>query len=309
MRRNIMTQPFGIGLYILLGCIVGCSRDDSDRDTSAKKQAEPPVTIQAESNYCFLVAERDQISQISLTGEKEKFEDFASKIECCGETVYLSRQGNLTALDLQGNQVSEIKRADEIESQINFTAIPQGGFAFLDNRNDKVYFTDAQGHYAKAIAIKDSVDKHAQNMHGIVVGNRLIVSEDGDRQIVSIDLTTYQKTIFRSLPQLRSWLGAIAYHQGIYHICNPQEIYSFTEDSQDITRIAKVPKKNITGIEVVDGKAYVIVNGPNKIEEENGKRILVPTGALYEVDLKTGNVRVIKDELFKPNDLAIIPKT
>ena len=318
MRRNILNQPFVIGLYILSLCVVGCSRDDSERDTSAKKKkpaespvtlpAEPTVTIPAGSNYCFLVAERNQISRISLTGEKEKFYYPTGKIECCGNTLYLSRWGGISTFDFNGNYLSKMKKPDEIEYLINFTAIPQGGFAFLDNKNDKVYFADAKGNYSKAVDIKDSFDNHLQNMHGIVVGNQLILSEDGDRQIVSIDLTTYRKTIFRSLPQLRPWLGAIAYHQGTYYICNPQEIYSFTKDSQDITLIAKVPKHNITGLGVVDDKAYVIVNGPKEIAEENGKKVLVPTGVLYEVDLKTGDVQVIKDELFMPDDLAIIPE-
>ena len=62
----------------------------------------------------------------------------------------------------------------------------------------------------------------SQNMAGVVVGNDLIISEDGNNRLLRADLDTYEIEIFRDLSDLSGWLGAIDYSDGVYCICQSQ---------------------------------------------------------------------------------------
>ena len=98
-------------------------------------------------------------------------------------------------------------------------------------------------------------------MHAVVVSNKLVVSEDGTRQVVAVDLDTFELSVLRNLKHLKGSLGAITFADGRYYVCQSQKIYSFSEDTEKVKLLASVPKGNIVGVVVTGGRLVVVVNG------------------------------------------------
>ena len=180
-------------------------------------------------------------------------------------------------------------------SCIGFHVLPDRRMAFLDNRNDVIYFSDELGRHLKTVQILDRPDNHAQNMKAVTVGNRMILSENGHKQLMAIDLGNYEVSVFRNLRSLPGpWLGAIAYEKGRFYICNPTTIFAFEENSETVTKIAELTENNIVGIAATQGRIFVVVNSS--------------LGSVYEVDLVTGKTVLFKSGLKSPEDLAVYPQ-
>jgi len=188
---------------------------------------------------------------------------------------------------------------------IGFAVFPDGRIAISDNRDDRVYFVDQSGKHLKTVELLEIPSSGLQNMNMIVAKNKLLVSENGYREIVQIDTSSYEVLLLKRLAELRPWLGAIDYDKGRYYICNSNSVYSFAEDSEEVRFIATVPQNNITGIKIVGNKAFVLVNGRIISSGDTTKY----SGALYRVDLKTGEVSVIIEKLALPGDLEIVPRS
>jgi len=178
---------------------------------------------------------------------------------------------------------------------LSFVVLPDERIALLDNKYDKIYFIDSSGNFITVVNILETPDNHLQNLHGIVVDNKLIISEDGNGHIIQIDLTTYKKTIFKDLSGLDAWLGAITYSNGCYYVCGPSTIYKFSENSNVVSKVADIPDYNIVGIAVIGDTAYVAVNFGGKI---------------YKVNLKNGVSEILVSGLNYPGDLKaqILPE-
>lgn len=216
-----------------------------------------------------------------------------SKVQVSAGKIYRYRYKDvLYEHDATGKELRTIPIPREVKYWINFTVLPDGGVAFLDNQYDAIYFVDSNGRFVKTVKIHAKADSHLQNVSGIVVNNRLIVSENGRKELVAVDLDTYELSVFRSLRQIKGpWLSAVTYSGGIYYICTPTEIYSFSETSPENTLVASVPKGNLTGIAAVDDRLYAVVN---------------LTGELFEFDKKTGATKLVLNNLGYPESLGYL---
>lgn len=216
-----------------------------------------------------------------------------SKVQVSSGKIYRYRYKDVVyEHDANGKELRTIPIPGQVKYWINFTVLPDGGVAFLDNQYDAIYFVDSNGRFVKTVKIHAKADSHLQNVNGIVVNNRLIVSENGRKELVAVDLDTFELSVFRSLRQIKGpWLSAVGYSGGIYYICTPTEIYSFSENSPENTLVASVPKGNLTGIAPVDDRLYAVVNF---------------TGELFEIDKKTGAAKLLRNDLNYPESLGYL---
>lgn len=139
---------------------------------------------------------------------------------------------------------------------------------------------------------------HLQNVMGVVVGNSLIVSEDGDRQLLALDLETYELSVFKRLPNLRPWLGQLAFHKGLYYISTATAIYTFRNSEDEPKKLVELSKRNITGLAVTDTNLFVVINFSAEIPFR---------GEIIRMDLKGQNRAVVCEGLKRPDGLAIVP--
>lgn len=212
--------------------------------------------------------------------------------------VYVQQGPGITVYDAKGREQRSFEVPPEVQYYVSFTVLPEGGIAFLDNRNDAIYFVDKDGEHLKTVAISDEPDRKIQNMKGIVVDDQLIVSENGYNELLSVDLKNYELSVFRSLKQLGGWLGAITYSDGAFYLCQSREIYTFTSESEEIKKLATTPKGNLTGAVVSDGRLLVEANGKWKRPAEER--------SVYEIELKSGIVAEITSDLDIPEGLMLL---
>ena len=255
----------------------------------------------------LLVVERKQITKLDYSGESEVFVDGHGPAKSLDGEVYVHREKNVIVYDATGKKRQTIPIPPEVRYSVDFVVLPDGQLAFLDNRNDAIYFVDVKGNHLQTVRLVDEPDGHFQNMDGVVVGNKLIVSENGHKELIEVDLDTYEVSLFRSLKQLGVGLGAILYSEGRYYICQRRNIYSFTEDSVEITKVATTPESNITGIVSANGRLFAVVNGMSKIKERGlAAKRRTTHGILYEIDPKTGKITQIRDGLNYPGGLLVL---
>ncbi len=243
------------------------------------------ISLETSTSAGFYVLTRDGVVRVSFTGSKQIVIEGCGgySIEIGNNEIYCS---GIRIYDLEGNYLRTISTS---KPYITFVTLPAGRIALLDNANDKVYFIDSSGNLLATTNILDSPDTQLQNLDGVVVGNKLILSEDGNGHVLQIDLNTYERSIFKDLSSLPHWLGAITYAGGQYYVCGPRQIYIFDEGS-DVIKVAEIPEGNITGIVVIGNDAYVSVNF---------------TGRIYKVDLGTGASGVLASVLNYPEDIEV----
>ncbi len=255
----------------------------------------------------LLVVEMTQLSKLDYSGESEVFVDGHGPAKSLDGEVYVHREKNVIVYDATGQKRQTIPIPPEVRYSLDFVVLPDGQLAFLDNQNDAIYFVDVKGNHLQTVRLVDEPDRHFQNMDGIVVGNKLIVSENGHKELIEVDLDTYEVSLFRSLKQLRGGLGAILYTDGRYYICQKRDIYSFTEDSAEITKVATTPEGNITGIVSANGRLFAVVNGMSKVKELClSDKYRTTQGILYEIDPKTGKITQIRGALNFPSGVLVL---
>jgi hypothetical protein len=170
-------------------------------------------------------------------------------------------------------------------------ALPKSHFAVLNNRKDEVHLLDAQGKLVETVGMLHEADTHLQNVHGIAVDDILIVSEDGDRNLLQVDLATHEVSVFRAMANLRSHLGTMAHHEGTYYVCASRQIHAFTPGGEP-RLITTLDEGNITGIVVQNNFAYVTVNH---------------AGKMYKIDLASGESSLFVDRLNYPEGIVALP--
>lgn len=239
--------------------------------------------------YLFTIT-RDGLVRISATGDTSLLAELsAADIEVKGGSIYLWVGGIMT-VDPNGEVVQRVDVPESVSGG-HFTVLDDG-FAIFDNGNDVVYLLNSSGELEATVPILPEPDSRWQVMDGVVVGNRVIISEDGRKHLVALDLDTLEVSVFRDLSALlESWLGAITYVDGRFYLCGPQRIYSFAEGGE-IAPVAEVPGYNISGITVAGGRIYVSTNH---------------TGAIYRVDPETGEVVEFASGLNYPKGIAFLP--
>jgi len=224
--------------------------------------------------------------------------------------LYVRQDADIIVYDATGKKHKSISIPAEVQWSTDFVVIPDKRMAFLDNMHDVIYFVDEHGKYLKTVAIADTPDNELQNMDGVVVDGRLIVSESGHNELVAVDLATYALSVFRSLKHLRGWLGAIAYAEGQYYICQSQDIYSFKPGAPDVTKVATTPAGNITGIVFTQGRLLAVVNGMSRINERSlAAKCRTKNGVLYQIDPTSGEVTLLKDGLNYPEGILLLNST
>jgi len=144
----------------------------------------------------------------------------------------------------------------------------------------------------KATGMLHAADSHGQNTCGIVVGDDLIVCEDGNRKLLRVNLKSYEVSVLRNLSQLRPWLGQLVWQNNTYYVSTPNSVYSFKGADDPLQKLFELSDRNITGL-VIDGdSAYVSLNS---------------SGSIQQVNLKDGTVEVLVSGLQRPEGLVKIP--
>jgi len=202
--------------------------------------------------------------------------------------------GAIVVYDLTGHYLESIPTPAAAAKYLDFVALPDRRFALLDNQNDKAFFIDDSGRLLATTSLLTPADNHLQTLKGIVVGNRLILSHDGNNQVLAVDLATYRLSIFKNLGYLPGLLGDIAYANGTYYlVVGGRWVYSFTESGNPVL-VGGIPEGNATGICVLDDFAYLSVNSANRV---------------YRLDLRTGEARVLASDLKYLRDIECVPDT
>ncbi|HSD31626.1 MAG TPA: hypothetical protein VLB49_06930 [Gemmatimonadales bacterium] len=253
----------------------------------------PAASPYPEEGLRFLIRTRDNILAADMNGNVEPFVAGSAPVEVMGDRVYVSGQiGPINELDVNGSLIRTIVIPEGVPWHINFAALPGGRFALMSNEVDTVSFIDDAGHLLAATSIVASPDNELQNLDGVIVGNSLIISEDGYNHLLRADLNTYAIGAFYNLSYLSGWLGAIDYSDGYYYICQAQSIYRLDE-SGNMKWIATLGTDlyNITGVVVVGGYSFVTLNF---------------AGAIYRVNNTTGSVTPFLEGLDYPEDLELI---
>jgi hypothetical protein len=237
---------------------------------------------------------RDGIRSVSATGTHDLLisgHDSSNAIEIRNQILYATRgeRGtDIMAYTLQGDFLKAMPTPPEAAAYLTFVSLPDERFALLDNVNDKIFIINSTGGLLATVRMRAQADNILQSIDGVVVGDRLIVSEDGHGHILQIDLTSYAVSTFKDLGHLPgSYVGAIAYANDTYYICTNQSLYSFTE-SGNAVKIADIPEHNTTSVVVVDESAYVTVNF---------------SGHIYQVNLDSGTVSLLTSDLTYPIDI------
>jgi len=231
------------------------------------------------------------VARIYPNGSVEILQGISSgySLEILNNKLYVNKGSKIMAYTLDGVNVKNISTPSNV-SFLTFVVLPDERVALMDNENDKIYFVNSTGALIATVNIRDYPDDTLQNLDGIVVNNTLIFSEDGDRNVLRIDLTTYEVSVFKNLSAMYSWVGHITYSNGSFYATGPKSIYRFSEVG-NITKVAEVAEGNIAGIVVADGYAYVAVNFAGKV---------------YRVNLQDGTSTVLATGLNYPKDLEMI---
>jgi len=255
--------------------------------------SQPAISL---SKYYFYLMTNTGVVRVDSAGVKTNLINAyggSYSISILGDKLYVPNPSNgaIMIYNLQGTLLGSVTPALAARQYLELTALPKGRFALFNNRNDKVYFINSAGSLLATANILDQPDNQLQNLCGIVVGNKLVLSENGKKQIIQFDLTTYARTILRDLSGLPgSWLSSIAYANSRYYVCTSQSIYSFTSSTSAIFKVADIPEYSLVGISVFDSYyAYVALNYAGKI---------------YMVNLATGASTVLASGLNYPKDMA-----
>jgi hypothetical protein len=211
-------------------------------------------------------------------------------VEVLGPRIFAGG-GVIVEYDHAGSVVGTIPAPPEVPGRYNFAILPDAGVAFLDNATDTISFVDPQGNFITKIEIPGHDLDHSQSVEGIVLDNRLIVSENGVREIIEVDLSTYAAGIYRNLSETGGWIGDIDYSNGVFYVGQCRRVLTFTEATDPVELFA-LEDGCIAGIAVVGNYAYTVVNS---------------TGTLHRTDRNTGDTVVLMDGLAYPQDIEFIP--
>lgn len=235
---------------------------------------------------------------VKLVEEPSRAQKVSSSHESMANYVYVQVGNTITVYDAEGMGRRSFTIPPEVLEITSFTILPDGGIAFLSNRNDAIYFVNKDGNHIKTLAFLEEPDRHIQTMTGIVVDGKLIVSSNGQREVIAVDLKTYELSVFRNLKQLKGGIGTITHTDGVFYISHYKDIYSFTADSEDITKVVSTPRGNVIEIIVENDQLFAAVNSYWPRPRQS------PT--VYEINLKSGELMEIKNIFNNPESLLLL---
>ncbi len=239
----------------------------------------------------LLVQSGDGLIAVGARGQSFILSPTTATVEVLGTRIFVKANHGVRELDYTGAEVGRIDIDDPTVTGYDFAMLPSGGFAFASNESDSVAFMGPNGALEAWVEMPNPSDDSLQNIDGRVVGSQLILSENGNNELLAFDLNTHEASVFRSFPSWGGWLGAIDYNGGLFYLCGGRVIRRFTEtgEPQDV---ATLPEGNITGIVVIGNYAYAIVNFE---------------GTLHRIDTRTGADEIIVRELDYPQDVEHLP--
>ena len=241
----------------------------------------------------FLVHTRQGVAGVDTLGNTCIFVETEGPVEVRDGHIFVMEDcERIFEYSPDGSLVRTVTMPDEVYTGCgghNMAALPGGGFAIIENCRNKVYFVDDYGDYVETVSMPNPDIGHAQNVESAIVDGFLVVSENGSQEIFRIDLSDHSSSILIDLTHLDGWLGAIAYDNGTYYICQCYKIYSYVL-GQGEQLICELPEGCITGIVIVGDLAYASVNF---------------SGEIYRVDLLTGEWSVAASGLDYTEDLEV----
>ncbi|KGJ98539.1 M56 family metallopeptidase [Thalassotalea sp. ND16A] len=333
-KEKVMKTKYLIALVVGFGMSTLVGFSVIAKSTSAMSQ----VAVES-----LLVLESKQLSKLDSSGKSEMLVSGRGNARSYAGEVYVHQGSEVIIYGPTGEKRRTIPIPDGVLYSIDFVVLPRGALAFLDNQNDAIYFVDVYGNFLNTIYLHDQPDQQWQDMDGVVVGNKLIVSGKGNlvprngyhvsssgekeyfseilvhNELVAVDLETYEVSSFRNLKSLYN-LSAIAYSEGRYYVSNRRDIYSFTDNSGSITKVATLPEGNTAGIVIANGHLFAVVNGMSKVgkqyhaankgKKKKGQSLAAKRktnqGILYDIDLTTGNVTQVRDDLNFPHGVLLL---
>jgi hypothetical protein len=243
----------------------------------------------------LLIQTRDGLTAVRLDGGRFVLYPYSSSVEVLGDRIFLKQWGGIAEIGHDGRILATSRPADPGAGGHTFTILPDGGWAALNNVVDSVFILAPDGSPRARIPIPNR-SSGWQNLDGVVVGDRLIVSENGNDQVFQIDLSTHEASIFRSTSSQPGHLGAIE-HDGsgtfflARYVNSQQRIDQFTEGGV-LRPLTILPHGNITGIVSVGSHLFAVVNHE---------------GALYRINRFTGEFEKIFGNLDYPQDIEYLP--
>jgi hypothetical protein len=243
------------------------------------------------SEGTLLVKTDDAVLAVDLQGNYFVFHDIPKHVEVLGTRIFL-KTVDIWELDHSGNVTDVISKPPEIQTGYGFAVIPGPEFVYLDNNGDSLGFMDSEGGFITNVEMPETSPSSLQNMRGVVVGNRLVISETGHNKLAEVDLSTYEALIFRDFTHLSGWLGDIDYKDGLYYMTQTSRIHTFTEQGEPNLLIETEGDFYITGLAVVGRYAYITAVNPS---------------GLRRIDVFTGEAELVVELASNPWEIEFIP--
>ncbi len=242
----------------------------------------------------LLVQTLEGLAAVSMDGTYFLYPDIRGPIEVLGDRVFVMSTWNtheIMEIDSHGATIQSMTLPSGSSNYTIPAVLPDAGFAVLDNKADSIYFADPQGNPVQSIAIPGVHSTELQVVDGLIVGDKLVISENGDNQIVEVDLESYEGSVLRDFAGLANYLSGIDYSRGLYYLCDSDnDVSTFTEDGplSPLSTLAGT----LFAITVVGDYAYVTAYG---------------SGTIYKVNINSGSSDVFLDGLNYPEDIEYVP--
>jgi hypothetical protein len=272
------TAPAASGLY-RLRVTISDGQGNTARDSLQASVLGGTLLIQADQGVVF--AHLDGTHALSST--------YGGAVEVLGSRIFIIQGHSIQELNISGQEVRSFSASDSASGYA--TVLPDGGFAFCSNAQDDVDFVDAQGHYLLTVPLPNQSPESWQNIDGKVVGNTLYISEDGENNIVAVDLSSHQAGTARSITDGLGWLGGLDYRMGNFYVTRPTALTRCLPTSATET-VCEFSAGAATHLAIVAGYAYVTLNFP---------------GEVWRVELATGTAQLFLSGLDYPQDIEYLP--
>jgi hypothetical protein len=212
-------------------------------------------------------------------------------IEVLGTRVFAWLGNTIRELDHQADPLGDIDLPPEIPPATAFVVLPDGGFAFVQNVNDSIYFMDAAGNFAAADSIVEPSPNSLQGTGGLAFDDRLIMVDSGPDQVFEYDLATYEGSILNTLEEVYFFPLDIDYSGHTFYVCGSSKVCRFTE-SGPVELLCSLPGSFAASLAVAGSYAYVVTNG---------------AGTIHRVSIHTGAYDLMVEGLNSPQDIEYIP--
>jgi hypothetical protein len=148
----------------------------------------------------LLITTGNGLIAVDLDGSSFIMSESSGSVEVLGTRIFVKYGGHsMREYNSATQVVGSISIPDTIPYPYIPVVLPDGGFAFLDNANDRIDFIDSQGNYLLFIEMPEVSPHNLQAVDGVIVGNTLIVSETGTRKVIEVDLSSHTASIFKDL--------------------------------------------------------------------------------------------------------------